>query len=300
MKKRIVTIGLMMALSTAALTGCGQKTAAPAAAGTMAETAGATETSAVGTVETTVADAAKAEGEYQFVAPEDAVAAAKDKSAIVLDVREWDNYVKGRVADSQWCPIFPLEDDSLVENMKAYANQKLSDGNKIYIICNSGNKGAQKTTAVLKEAGIDETLIFTVEGGAKALASVKGALMTNRADENIAWKSVAGAEAVKAVGNADIQILDVRDNDTYAAGHLEGSLQCSLKEIEDSAAQTAMYQMAKEQMDSSKPVYLLCYSGNKCAKTGISVLQDAGFDVDKLFIIENGAKDGDIQAAFVK
>ena len=52
-------------------------------------------------------------------------------------------------------------------------------------------------------------------------------------------------------------------------------------------------------MDPSKPVYLLCYSGNKCAKTGISVMKDAGFDVDNLFIIENGAKDKDIQAAFV-
>lgn len=294
MKKRFATIGLVLALSTAVLAGCSQKTEATAAEGT---TVG---TTAAGTTETTATDAARVEGEYQFAAPADAVAAAKDKSAIVLDVREWDNYVKGRVADSQWCPIFPLEDDSLVENMKAYAKQKLSDGSKIYIICNSGNKGAQKTTEVLKDAGIDEALIYTVEGGAKALASEKGALITNRADEDIAWKFVSGAEAVKAVGNADIQILDVRDNDTYAAGRLEGSLQCSLKEIEDSAAQTEMYQMAKEQMDSSKPVYLLCYSGNKCAKTGISVLKDAGFDVDNLFIIENGAKDADVQAALVK
>ena len=28
-------------------------------------------------------------------------------------------------------------------------------------------------------------------------------------------------------------------------------------------------------------------------------MKDAGFDVDNLFIIENGAKDKDIQAAFV-
>lgn len=44
---------------------------------------------------------------------------------------------------------------------------------------------------------------------------------------------MSGKEAVKAVGDADIQILDVRDDDTYAEGHLKGSLQCSLKEIED-------------------------------------------------------------------
>ena len=227
------------------------------------------------------------------------MAAAKDKSAHVLDVREWDNYVKGRVADSMWCPIFPLEDDSLAEAMGTYAKENLSDGQKIYIICNSGKRGAEKATGVLKEAGIDGSLIYTVEGGAKALESEKGALTTNRADEDIDWKTVAAADALKAVGGSDIQILDVRANDTYAKGHLKGSIQSSLKEIEDPAAQTAMYKMAKEEMDPSKPVYLLCYSGNKCAKTGISVMKDAGFDVDNLFIIENGAKDKDIQAAFV-
>ena len=267
-----------MALSMTAVAGCGQKAG----------------------VETTAqAAAAQSDDSYQYVSPGDAVAAAKDKSAHVLDVREWDNYVKGWVADSVWCPIFPLEDDSLADAMNTYAKENLSDGQKIYIICNSGKRGAEKATGVLKEAGIDGSLIYTVEGGAKALESEKGALTTNRADEDIDWKTVTAADALKAVGGSDVQILDVRDNDTYAEGHLKGSLQSPLKEIEDPAAQTAMYKMAKEEMDPSKPVYLLCYSGNKCAKTGISVMKDAGFDVDNLFIIENGAKDKDIQAAFV-
>lgn len=97
-----------------------------------------------------------------------------------------------------------------------------------------------------------------------------------------------------------MQFLDVRDDETYAAGHLEGSLQVSLKDFEDPAAQTEMYTLAVEQLDASKPVYILCYSGNNCAKTAISVMKDAGFDVSSLFIIENGAKDADIQAAFVQ
>ena len=59
-----------------------------------------------------------------------------------------------------------------------------------------------------------------------------------------------------------------------------------------------MYKLATEKMDSSKKVYLLCYSGNKCAKTEISILKDAGFDLDNLYIIEM-CKDGDVSAAFV-
>lgn len=304
MKKSVLSLGLMMALSLTMMSGCGQKDS-----GAAATTAAATETTAAeaATETTTAAEAgetkaedAKAEGEYQFVSPADAVKAAKDGSAHVVDVREWDNYVEGRVADSMWSPIFPLDDDSLVESMTAFAKENLSDGQKIYIICNSGQKGAQKTTGVLKDAGIDSSLIYTVEGGAKALASEKGALTTNRADENIDWKSVTAADALKEVGGSNVQILDVRDDATYAEGHLDGSLQLGLKEIEDPKAQSAMFKMAAEELDKTKPVYLLCYSGNKCAKTGISVMKDAGFDTDNLFIIENGAKDKDIQAAFVK
>lgn len=216
MKKKFVTLGIMMALSMTVAAGCGQKagnetTAQETAESTAADTAAADTTAAdTAAADTTGADGAGSEtaaalqsdGSYQYVSPKEAVAAAKDKSAHVLDVREWDNYVKGRVADSMWCPIFPLEDDSLAEAMGTYAKENLSDGQKIYIICNSGKRGAEKATGVLKEAGIDGSLIYTVEGGAKALESEKGALTTNRAEEDIDWKTVAAADALKAVGEA--------------------------------------------------------------------------------------------------
>ena len=160
---------------------------------------------------------------------------------------------------------------------------------------------AADAVSAAKEGGthVLDAVSYTVEGGAEALAEESGALTTNRTEDSIEWQYVSGAEAVEAVGNEDIQILDVRDDDTYAQGHLEGSLQCNLKEIEDADAQTALYEMATSEMDPEKPVYLLCYSGNNCAKTGISVLKDAGYDVSNLYIIENGAKDADVAAAFV-
>lgn len=304
MRKKLTAVLLASALAAAMATGCSKGTESAAEAETSAAAAAETEaseteaaTEATEVSETTAAAEDKA-AEYQFVAPADAVKAAKSGETHVLDVREWSNYVEGRVADSEWCPIFPLEDESLADGMAAYAEKNLKDGKEIYIICNSGQRGAQKATQVLTDAGIDPSLLYTVEGGAKALKEEKGALTTNRAEEDIDWQYVTGKEAVEAVGNADIQILDVRDDDTYAKGHLEGSLQVGLKEIEDAGAQTEMYELAGE-MDKEKPVYLLCYSGNNCAKTAISVMKDAGFDPANLFIIENGAKDADVEAAFV-
>ena len=269
MKKKIVAMMLVSVMALSMLAGCGEKQSAD-------------------TGKTKTEDSAD---EVKVVSPEDAVEKAGEVH--VLDVREWDKYVEGRVVNSEWCPIFPLEDESLVEKMTTYAEENLKDGKEIYIICNSGARGAQKATKVLKDAGIDEKLIFTVEGGAKALAKVDKALTTNRVDEAIDWQYVKGADVLKA------QIVDVRDDDTYAKGHLKGSKQVALKEIESADAQTAAFELA-ETLDNTKPVYFLCYSGNKCAKTAISVFKDAGFPVEKLFIIENGAKDADISAAFVK
>ena len=283
MKKRIVAILMAAAMASAMITACGSEET---------QTTSEESTDSESGSEST-------EGDYQYVSGADAVAAAKEGGTHVLDVREWNNYVSGRVVNSEWCPIFPLEDDSLVETMTAYAEENFGDDEDIYIICNSGQRGAQKATGVLEDAGIDASRIYTVEGGAEALAEESGALTTNRTEDSIEWQYVSGAEAVEAVGNEDIQILDVRDDDTYAQGHLEGSLQCNLKEIEDADAQTALYEMATSEMDPEKPVYLLCYSGNNCAKTGISVLKDAGYDVSNLYIIENGAKDADVAAAFV-
>lgn len=287
MKRRVAAVLMAAAMVATMMTACGSSETED----TSAETTESTESSSDSSEST--------DGEYQYVSAADAVAAAKAGNTHVLDVREWANYVSGRVVNSEWCPIFPLEDDSLVETMTTYAEENLDDDKDIYLICNSGQKGAQKATGVLQDAGIDASRIYTVEGGAKALAEEDGALTTNRTEENIEWQYVSGAEAVEAVGNEDIQILDVRDDDTYAQGHLEGSLQCNLKDVESTDAQTALYEMAASDMDPEKPVYLLCYSGNNCAKTGISVLKDAGFDVSELYIIENGAKDADVAAAFV-
>ena len=287
MKKKIVTLLLVAAMTGTMVVGCGSKAD---------DKTSDTKTEQTDDKKDTEEKKELADDEYQYVSAADTVSA---DGVHVLDVREWENYSKGRVANSEWCPIFPLEDDSLVDEMTTYAKDHLNDGKDIYLICNSGKRGAEKATGVLRDAGIESTSIYTVEGGAKALADVSGALTTDRTEENIDWQYVSGKDAVAAVDDKDVQILDVRDDDTYKAGHLKGSFQCGLKEVESADAQTAMYKLATEKMDSSKKVYLLCYSGNKCAKTGISILKDAGFDLDNLYIIENGAKDGDVSAAFV-
>lgn len=283
---------LVAGLSALWISGCSNSSTSSTTAAAGDSSAAAGETSAAAG-ETSAA--AQAEGGYQYVSVDDAVKAAAGTDVHVLDVREWGEYSKGRLANSYWSPVFPLEDTSLEESLKEFALAKLNDGKNIYIVCNSGKRGAEKATAVLKDAGFDASKIYTVEGGAKALSSKKE-FNTSRIDEAIDWKYIDGKEFLALSG---AQVVDVRDADTYKQGHLAGSVNVPLKEFEDTAAQTAMYDFAKANLDPTKPVYLLCFSGNKCAKTGISVLKDAGFDTDNLFIIKDGAKNADVSAAFV-
>lgn len=112
-------------------------------------------------------------GDYQYISAKDVL---DKKDGHILDVREEDKYKSGTVEGAEWKPIFPLEDDSLATAMKEYATSNLNDGKNIYIICNSGKKGAEKTTGILIDAGIDKSKIFTVEGGANALSEIDGAL----------------------------------------------------------------------------------------------------------------------------
>lgn len=171
-----------------------------------------------------------------------------------------------------------------------------------------GNSASTQTTAATTAAettaaettAAETTAAETTAAESKAEES-EAAEVTfggNRTEEDIDWQYVDGKDAVAAVGSDDVQFLDVRDDDTYAQGHLKGSLQCGLKDFESADAQKAMYELAQT-MDSSKPVYILCYTGNKCAKTAIAVMKDAGFDTNELFIIKDGAKDKDVAAALV-
>ena len=166
-KTRIIALAAALTLTmgtTGLITGCGKKedTAASKSA-----------TSATSTKSTAAASTASQAMDYQYISAEDVL---KVTDAHILDVREEDKYKSGAVEGSEWQPIFPLEDTSLAAAMKEYATSKLNDGKNIYIVCNSGKRGAEKTTQILVENGIDKSKVFTVEGGAKALAEIDGAL----------------------------------------------------------------------------------------------------------------------------
>ena len=99
MKKKIVTLLLVAAMTGTMVVGCGSKAD---------DKTSDTKTEQTDDKKDTEEKKELADDEYQYVSAADTVSA---DGVHVLDVREWENYSKGRVANSEWCPIFPLEDD---------------------------------------------------------------------------------------------------------------------------------------------------------------------------------------------
>ena len=94
MKKKIVTLLLVAAMTGTMVVGCGSKAD---------DKTSDTKTEQTDDKKDTEEKKELADDEYQYVSAADTVIA---DGVHVLDVREWENYSKGRVANSEWCPIF--------------------------------------------------------------------------------------------------------------------------------------------------------------------------------------------------
>ena len=252
-------------------------------------------------------DAAIKSSMSQLVTPWDAVSAAKNKTAYILDVRTFAEYNEaGHIKDSLWCPIFPLDDDTLAANMKTFAKNKLSGDTKpVYIVDSNGIQGAPKATDVLSKAGIAASRIYTVAGGAEELKKVNGAFTTIRYEDTFDWISMerTGKEALTKLADGAAYLLDVRAVNDFRQGYVKFSNSCPVFPLENPALQTALGSFAKTHymnINDKKPIYILSDRNEKGAKTAVSVLNDMQIDLSRIFIVKGGSEDGDVQNAFVK
>lgn len=242
---------------------------------------------------------------YQYVTAENAVAALKKGDAYIIDVRsteaqknipELKNYAN---VISQ--PVFNAENglpDDLAAAFKAEIESKIAKDTKkpIYILCNSGKRGAEKATQLLGELGYaigKSGNVYTITGGAGALASLQlryELLGTN-------GNPVTGEEAVKAVGSKNIAILDIRATEAYVEGHLKGAISAPVFANGPALAGTATDETAQAFLSTvkgnkdleGKDIYVVCYTGNKGAKAATVLLTQAGYSLDKIHTVTGGA-----------
>lgn len=250
---------------------------------------------------------------YKFVSGTDAIAAAKDGSAYIIDVRSSKaqtktGTLKGSISQSLFDDNNKLDTAEAEALEKAFMEkipQKITEDKPIYIICNSGARGAQKATLLLGKLGYNTSAkedgkVYTIENGAKGLELLYAISGTD-------GNAVDGKTAVAAVGKDDVIILDVRATGNYGSGHLKGSMSTPVFNA-NGVAKTTDDQLSKDFTKyvtdnkatlEKKELYLLCNSDASGARAATALLKSAGYDLAKVHTITDGAKDADVKAAAI-
>lgn len=250
---------------------------------------------------------------YKFVSGTDAIAAAKNGSAYIIDVRSSKaqtktGTLKGSISQSLFDDNNKLDTAEAEALEKAFMEEipsKITEDKPIYIICNSGARGAQKATLLLGKLGYNTSTkedgkVYTIENGAKGLELLYAMSGTD-------GNAVDGKTAVAAVGKDDVAILDVRATGNYGAGHLKGSISTPVFNA-DGVAKTTDDQLSKDFTKyvtdnkatlEKKDLYLLCNSGASDARAATALLKAAGYDLAKVHTITGGAKNEDVKAASI-
>lgn len=236
---------------------------------------------------------------YQFVSGKEAVAAMNSSDVLIVDVRSTVNYEKGHLKGSLSLPVFDASNQLPAALQTAFADyvkaHKQDFNKKIYLLCNSGKRGAQTATEVLVKEEIPAENIYTITGGATD-ADIQAAF-------TIDYNFVSGETAVAAIGNSDVLIIDVRSAVNYEKGHLAGSLSLPVFDSEnglpdDLAAAFEAYVKANPAA-FQKTIYILCNSGSRGAEKATALLKANGIPANQIFTIEGGAKNASIQAEFI-
>lgn len=103
------------------------------------------------------------------------------------------------------------------------ANLSTFSGKKVYVLCNSGQRGARAATALLADNGVDPNTIYTITGGAGD-KTVQSAFVTVDG-----YKFVSGTDAIAAAKDGSAYIIDVRSSKAQTkTGTLKGSISQSL------------------------------------------------------------------------
>ena len=250
---------------------------------------------------------------YKFVSGTDAIAAAKDGSAYIIDVRSSNaqtktGTLKGSISQSLFDDNNKLDTAEAEALEKAFMEEipsKITEDKPIYIICNSGARGAQKATLLLGKLGYNTSTkedgkVYTIENGAKGLELLYAMSGTD-------GNAVDGKTAVAAVGKDDVVILDVRATGNYGSGHLKGSMSTPVFNA-NGVAKTTDDQLSKDFTKyvtdnkatlEKKDLYLLCNSGASGARAATALLKAAGYDLAKVHTITGGAKNEDVKAASI-
>lgn len=131
----------------------------------------------------------------------------------------------------------------------------------------------------------------------KGTASYK-VLVEDRQKDPIEWQSKSSAEVITAAKAGEMIVLDTRPESFgstpelgYAAGHIPGSVWVPSWPVNKKTQEDALREKAENLKDDTRPIAIICRSGQGGAKRAISVLIESGIAKERLFIQSGGGSD---------
>lgn len=114
------------------------------------------------------------------------------------------------------------------------------------------------------------------------------AAAAEEATADVEMKYMTADETEAVLGNTDYVIVDVRKAADYAEGHIPGSVSVDMDAAVngDTAAGEAAMKAAFDGKDST--LILVCYSGKKYAQASTNALSAIGYDMSKVFTLQDG------------
>lgn len=222
-------------------------------------------------------------------------------NGIILDVRATETYyADGYVDGSLHQPLFKIVDgklsvtdynDDLTKNFNQFVTAKkdLLTNNTVYILCNSGSRGAEAAHSLLSMEGIKEN-VRIIEGGANAMK-------VSNPSAFVKQQYVSSKDTIAAIGNDDVVIMDVRAAEGYAAGHIKGAV--SYPVFNKDGVSNGYDDLAKEFLAQAgqnaaslagKKIYVICNSGARGAQIATKLLMQAGLSNANIYTVEGGYK----------
>lgn len=183
------------------------------------------------------------------LSPDDFEAMANHEEAMVLDVRDPSDFIKGHIPNS----IFI----GLNGQFAPWVGALITDLKQPLILVVPEGKSQEAVTR-LSRVGYDHTLGY-LEGGIDAWKS------TGKEVETL--ESISAHEFANRVKNQNVHILDVRKDGEYSASHIENAQHFALDYINQNM----------NQIDKDKTYHIHCAGGYRSV-IAVSILKARGFD----------------------
>ena len=229
-----------------------------------------------------------------YITLDAALANKESGKGIILDVRSEEFYKSGHIEGSEWITVTNAKDDNDAAAKKEFVDavNKLDEGKELYVLCNTGSSLAERAQKWLAETRGN---VYTIVGGHNL--NLNGPWV-------IDYNFVSAEKAVEKAGKTDVILVDTRQPEAYAAGHIKGAVNVPayLGEVTDANLQTAALKAFAEVnlKGNTKDVYIICYSGNRYAQAATKVFTEVRGSNKNIFTVEGGMQKVEAVEAYAK